>query len=77
MSQPRSKLSFVREAMAAQDWHKAISLAAKFPDLGEQKAAITRAHGCITNPRFFAQLGVNCAEAIEAGKAALIARYGV
>jgi hypothetical protein len=74
MTNPRTKISILREHMAAGRWPEALSLAAKFPDLGEERAAITRAHGAITNPRFFAQLG-DCASAIAAGKAALLARY--
>lgn len=72
---PESKLSKVKAAAAAGDWDRALGIAAKFQDLGAEKAAITRAHGCITNPRFFAQLGVDCAAAVEAGKQALRSRY--
>lgn len=74
MPAPRTKLSFVTDAMKAGDWPLALRLAARFPDLGEHRAAITRAHGCITNPRFFSQV-CDCALAIEAGKQALIDRY--
>lgn len=76
MSQPRTKLSQVREAMAAGDWQKAISIAAKFPDLGEHKAEITRAHGAYTNPGFYAQIGKDVEALKEAGKQALKLRYG-
>lgn len=74
---PESKLSKLKAAASAGDWAGAISIAAKFPDLGAEKAAITRAHGCITNPRFFAQLGIDCAAAVEAGRQALCSRYGL
>lgn len=73
----KSKLSQVRACAAAGDWAGALRIAAKFPQLGEHREAITRAHGCITNPRFFAQLGVDCDAAIEAGKAALVQRYSL
>lgn len=76
MTQRQSKAAKLRGFMAAGDWPRALSLAAKFPDLGEFKPQITRAHGCITNPRFFQQVGVDCAAAIEEGKAALLSRYG-
>lgn len=75
MSQPRTKLSILLDHMNAGRWPDALSIAAKFPDLGEHKAVITRAHGCITNPRFFGQIGVDCPAAIESGKAALVQRY--
>ena len=74
MPQPRTKISVLREHMTAGRWAEALSVAARFPDLGEHRAAITRAHGAITNPRFFSQIG-DCGAAIEAGKLALIARY--
>lgn len=75
MSQPRTKLSYVVEAMQNDDWQKALSLAAKFHDLGEHKETITRAHGCLSNPRFFKQIVADMPAAIEAGKNALIERY--
>jgi len=49
---PERKLDILRQRMAAGDWSAALSLAAKFPRLGEHKAAITRAHGAIMNPGF-------------------------
>lgn len=75
MAQPRTKLSFVIEAMQNDDWAKALSLASKFQDLGPQRQAITRAHGCLSNPRFFSQTCKDMPAAIEAGKQALIDRY--
>lgn len=74
---PETKLSKLKAAAADGNWAEALGVAAKFPDLGADKAAITRAHGCITNPRFFAQLGIDCAAAVEAGKRALRSRYGL
>jgi hypothetical protein len=71
----RTKLSYLLDAMAREEWTKALSIASKFHDLGEHKVTITRAHGCIMNPQFYAQVGVNPAEAIELGKQALIERY--
>lgn len=76
MNAPVSKASKVRAAMAAGDWQEAIRIAARFPDLGEFKAVITRAHGCYTNPGFYQQLGFDC-EAVKAeARAAMLARYG-
>jgi len=47
---PPSKLSLLRAAATKGDWTCALSIAAKFPQLGAHKAAITRAHGAIQNP---------------------------
>lgn len=45
----RTKISILREHMAAGRWQKAISIAAKFPRLGEHKETILRAHGAYFN----------------------------
>ena len=74
-TQPQTKLSHVIAAMQAGDWTRAISLAAKFPNLGPQRAAILDAHLAITNPRFTQQLRRDPAADIEAGKRALQERY--
>ena len=74
MKQQCTKLSILREHIAFGRWFDALRLAASFSDLGEHRVDITRAHGCLSNPRFFAQIG-DCGAAIEAGKSALIARY--
>jgi len=46
------KTDILKQIMAAGDWPGALSLASKFPRLGEHKVAITRDHGAITNPGF-------------------------
>jgi hypothetical protein len=62
--------------MRADDWPRAIALAAKFPRLGPDKTAIMRAHEALARPDFQRQLG-RCPDAlIAAGKAALVRRYG-
>jgi hypothetical protein len=75
MNQPPKKIDQLKALMAQEKWKAALSLAAKFPDLGSHKKAIEQAHGCLTNPRFFAQLGIDCTAAVEAGKLALVQRY--
>lgn len=69
------KLDTLLELMRAERWEDAIRFAAKFPRLGDEKAAITRAKDCLNNPRFYVELGVDVPKAIEAGKSALVARY--
>lgn len=73
----RTKISEVRAAVAANDWRKALSIAAKFPQLGEHKKAIVTAHECLVHPGFYRQLGKDEAALIEAGKAAMCERYGL
>ena len=75
--QPQRKIDQLRAHMAAGDWQKAISLAAKFPRLGAIRDAVLDAHMAITNPRFTVQIRKDPAALIAAGKAALIAEYGL
>ena len=72
----RPKLDYVRDAMRAGNWPLAIQLAAKFPELGAAKADILKAREAILRPDFQRQIGRCPAQLIEAGKAALIGRYG-
>jgi hypothetical protein len=73
---PPRKLDAVLAAMEAGAWAEAIRLAAKFPRLGPQARAIMQAHEASQRPEFQRQLGRCPAQLIEAGKAALIERYG-
>lgn len=75
MSAPATKLSAVRAAMEAGDWPQAIRLAARFPDLGRQRADILDAHTALTNPRWTQAIGRCAAAEVEKGRLALIARY--
>ena len=71
----QTKLSQVKAAYEAGNFHKAIQLAAKFPDLGKERAAILDAHIAITNPRWTIQLNKNIDATIDAGIKALALRY--
>jgi hypothetical protein len=62
--------------MAIGDWRKALSIAARFPRLGEHDEAIRRAHEAAQRPEFQRQLGRCPAALVEAGKRALSERYG-
>lgn len=73
----QTKLSQIRAAVAANDWRKALAIAARFPQLGQHKAAIVTAHECLAHPGFYRQLGKDEAALIDAGKAALRERYGL
>lgn len=70
-----TKLDKLLEAMAAQDWRKALSIAAKFPRLGDHKDAIIRAHEAYEHPDFYQQLGHDISQLIQIGIDALNQRY--
>jgi hypothetical protein len=72
----QTKLSQLVALMKAEQWDAAIKFAAKFPDLGDEKANITRAKDAILNPRFYQQLGRDVPALIQEGRAALLRRYG-
>lgn len=72
-----TKLQTLKSAAAGGDWKKAIAIAARFPRLGAIRDAVLDAHTAYTNPRFFAQLKRDPQAAIDAGKLALIAAYGL
>lgn len=71
----KTKLSILQAHMKAGDWTKAISIASKFPRLGEQRGAILDAQLAITNPNFVRGIKRDPHALIEAGKAALMQRY--
>ena len=73
----KTKLQSLKDAAEIGDWKRAISIAAKFPRLGEFKEDITRAHTAFTNPRFLSQIGRDVDSCIEAGKVALITAYAL
>lgn len=76
MTEPPRKLDAVVAAMRRGDWPQAIKLAAKFQDLGAEKAAILKAREALLRPGFQKQLGRDPAQLIAEGKAALQRRYG-
>lgn len=73
----QTKLDTIKAHAATGNWHKAIAIAAKFPDLGAQRNAILDAHTAITNPRWVAGLGKNIDAAIADGILALRDRYSI
>jgi hypothetical protein len=71
-----TKLSKLKTAYAAGDLKGAMRIAARFPDLGDHAADITRAHEALSNPsNLHEQMGKDRAALIEAGVNALRARY--
>jgi hypothetical protein len=76
MSAPPRKLDRLLDAMRAGDWSAALRLAASYPDLGAEAAAIRRGHEALIWPHFYKQLGRNVRADVEEGVAALRRRYG-
>jgi len=70
-----TKLSKVKTAYLNGEYQKALSIAAKFADLGAHKKAITVAHECFTNPRFYCQIR-DIEQSKKDGILALALRYG-
>jgi len=73
---PETKLSQLKEAMRAGNWELALRIAARFPRLGHERGAILSGHEAYVNPGFYVQLRKKPAALKEAGKRALIKRYG-
>ena len=71
-----TKLVVLQAHMAAGEWHAAIRLAAKFPQLGEAKVPITRAWEALRNPDFYTSIGRDPGVLVAAGIDALQRRYG-
>lgn len=74
---PPTKISRLRELMANGDWDAALSLAAKFPRLGDDGPAITRANAARVHSTFYRQLRHDPDALRAAGIAALKRRYGL
>lgn len=70
------KIDILRGHMAAGRWPEAIKLAASFPRLGEEKAAILKGREALLRPDFQRQLGRDVPAMVEGAKAALRRRYG-
>ncbi len=71
----QTKLSILKTHMKAEDWGKALSLAAKFQQLGKHRDAIKLAHEANIHPSFYSQLGKNPDELRTLGIQALKQRY--
>lgn len=67
----------LKEAAHANDWRKAVSIAAKFHRLGDIRGVVLDAHLAFTNPRFLTQIGKDVDSTISAGIKAIIVAYGI
>ena len=74
---PPTKLSQIRDALAAGRGRDALRIAARFPQLGEHKERITKGWAAATNPAFYIELGLDPDELFKDGIQALKERYGL
>lgn len=73
---PPTKISLLRAAAAADNWAAALRIAARFDRLGDEGAAIKRAHECLTGRAgFYMQLGRDPEALVAEGIEALRRRY--
>lgn len=72
-----TKLAKLKAKLAAGDHAGALRIAAKFPQLGAEKEAITRAWQAIQSPGFYREVGKDPDELIRAGVAAIRTRYKI
>ncbi len=74
---PVRKTDIVREAVAAGDMKKALSIAKDFR-LGiskEQRSMMARAYECMVHPGFYTSIGTDLSQAIQEGISILTALY--
>ena len=69
------KIDVLKSLMADGQWEKAIKFAARFPRLGEERAAILTASAALLSPGLYAGMGKDVAGLVAAGKTALMSRY--
>ena len=77
MPLPPTKLSQVRDALAAGDVKKALRIAAKMGQLGDQAERITRAWNALTKPDFYRELGFDPDALVADGVVAMRERWGL
>ena len=70
-----TKLSKLLKLMEQGEWPKALSFAAKFPQLGDHRDAIVRGHEAYVRPDFYRQINRDPDILVKIGIAALVDRY--
>lgn len=71
----QTKISIIRELWTKGDKISALKIAAKFPQLGEEKRDITTAWAAVTNPSFYKQINKDPEDLIETGLDAMQEKY--
>lgn len=74
---PPTKLSQIRDALAAGRGRDALRIAARFPQLGEHKERITKGWAAATRPEFYRELGLDPVALEQDGIAAIRERYNL
>lgn len=72
-----TKLSKLKELMAAGDYSAALRLAASWPRLGDHRDAITAARAADTNPEFYRSIGRDPGAMVALGIEAIRERYNI
>lgn len=72
-----TKLAKLKELYASGDLIGALRIAARFPQLGDEKEAITRAWAAVGNPAFYRELGQDPDALLHLGIDALRRRYAL
>jgi hypothetical protein len=72
----QTKLAMLLDLIASDNWNHAIRFAAKFPRLGDQRDVILRAKDALLQPEFYRQLGRDPSGLVEAGKQAILSKFG-
>jgi len=73
---PPTKTSLICAEMAAENWRRAIALAARLPRLGKHRDAILDAHNAFVRPEWARQLKQDPERHKAAGIAALKEKFG-
>ena len=73
----QTKLATLKEAYYKGDLKKAISIAARFPNLGLERNAILDAQTAFVNPRWVISMGKDVDQVKALGKQALISKYHI
>jgi hypothetical protein len=73
----KTKLQTLKDAAAANNWQKAVAIAARFPRLDGIREAVLDAHMAYTNPRFLTQVGKDVEVCKQSGRDAITDSYGL
>ena len=77
MAELTTALQRLQALWAAGHHRKALALAAKWPNLGTAKNAITRGHAAANNPAIYREMKQDPDQLVRDGLAALCSRYNL
>ena len=73
----QTKLSKLKSAWESGNKLEALRIAAKFPQLGEEKTAIMQGWSAYQNPAFYREIGKNPEALLESAYQALQSKYSL